>query len=260
MKTKQTVVQMPGVAQAVPDSFDDQPTVAPLVNVSLGVRALQAAINAPAHLPRIVAFYGASGAGKSTMAAYCANKYQAYYVEVQSLWTPTDLIEAILTDMGISPKGTNAKRIGQIAEELVLSRRPLIIDEFDYVVGKKMVEVVRDIYQGSHAPIMLIGEEQMPSRLTRWERFHRRVLVWQPSQPTTIDDVRCLARLYCARVTIADDLLGLVNRAGRGSAGRAAVNIERVREAALGAGLSMVDRAWWGDRELYTGDAPGRRV
>lgn len=53
----------------------------------------------------------------------------------------------------------------QIGEELSLSQRPLIIDEADFLVQKRMIEVVRDIYESSQATIILIGEEAMPVKL-----------------------------------------------------------------------------------------------
>jgi len=253
------VVQMPGADRAQAETLDTPATIAPLTNVALGSAALQQAMNARAHLPKIVVVYGFSGAGKSTLAGYLANKHRAYYVEAESAWTATDLTETILLDMGIAPLPRIAQKTSQIAEELVLSQRPIIIDEFDHIVNKKMVEVVRDIYNKSHAPMLLLGEEQMPNHLRRWERFHRRVLKWQPMQPTDIEDVRCLARLYCDRVHVHDDLLQLINKTARGSAGRVTINLEEVREQALAEGRADADRAWWGDRPLYTGEAPARR-
>ena len=44
-------------------------TVANLANVSLAVKALERAIDRPAHLPGMVVLYGPSGWGKSTAAA-----------------------------------------------------------------------------------------------------------------------------------------------------------------------------------------------
>lgn len=59
----------------------------------------------------------------------------------------------------------------QIGEELSLSQRPLIIDEADFLVQKRMIEVVRDIYESSQATIILIGEEAMPVKLQNGSAF-----------------------------------------------------------------------------------------
>ena len=235
-------------------------TTAPLQNVALCNGALERALHRPAHLPGLVAFYGPSGWGKSTAAAYCANRHRAYYVECKSSWTKKALLSAILTEMGIAPAKTLYEMADQISEQLVLSQRPLIIDEMDHIVTKKAVEVIRDIYEGSNAAILLIGEENMPAKLREWERFHNRMLSWTPAQPCDIDDTRALARMYCRDVEIADDLLERVLEVSRGAARRICVNIEHVRQETLVQGDNTMDAATWGQRTLYSGEAPKRRV
>lgn len=234
-------------------------TVAPLRNVSLCRGALESALRRPGHLPGLVAFSGPSGYGKSTAAAYVANRYRAYYVECKSTWTKKYLLLSILTEMGITPDKTIPEMTAQISEQLVLSGRPLIIDEMDHIVHKKAVEVIRDIYEGSNAAILLIGEEAMPKRLRQWERFHNRMLRWVQAQPSDLDDSRALANLYCRDVEIADELLQRIVEVSRGVARRICINIELVRQEALSIGLERMALAdWHGD--LYTGDAPTRRV
>jgi hypothetical protein len=42
---------------------------------------------------------------------------------------------------------------------------------------------VRDIYEGSGAAVLLVGEERFPMALKRAsERFYDRVLKWQPAE------------------------------------------------------------------------------
>lgn len=235
-------------------------TTAPLQNVALCNGALERALNRPAHLPGLVAFYGPSGWGKSTAAAYCANRHRAYYVECKSSWTKKALLMAILTEMGIAPARTLYEMADQISEQLVLSQRPLIIDEMDHIVTKKAVEVIRDIYEGSNAAVLLIGEELLPAKLREWERFHNRMLSWTPAQPCDLDDTRALVGMYCRDVAIADDLLERILEVSRGAARRICVNIEHVRQETMVQGRQHMDAATWGQRTLYSGEAPKRRV
>ena len=235
-------------------------TTAPLTNVARCNGALQTAMNRPSHLPGLVAFYGPSGWGKSTAAAYCANRHRAYYVECKSSWTKKALLSSILTEMGIAPAKTLYEMADQISEQLVLSGRPLIIDEMDHIVTKKAVEVIRDIYESSNAAILLIGEELLPAKLREWERFHNRMLSWVPAQPCDLSDAKQLAKLYCREVTIAEDLLEKVVDVSRGAARRICVNIELIRQEALGNGTDEMDLATWGYLPIYSGEAPKRRV
>lgn len=254
------VKQEESVTQTVTNVNFGGSTTAPLQNVALCNIAMERAIHRPAHLPGMVAFYGPSGWGKSTAAAYVANKHRAYYVECKSTWTKKFLLLSILTEMGVAPAKTIPEMTAQVSEQLVLSQRPLIIDEMDHIVTKKAVEVIRDIYEGSNAAILLIGEENMPAKLREWERFHNRMLTWTPAQPCDLDDTRALASLYCRDVEIADDLLERILEVSRGTARRICVNIENVRQEALMMGGSTIDANTWGQRTLYSGEAPKRRV
>ncbi len=235
-------------------------TIAPLVNVSLCSTALANAMNRPPHLPGLLVMYGPSGIGKSFSAAYAANRYQAYYVECKSSWTRKALLAAILNSMGIVPAKTLPEMTDQAAEQLALSGKPLIIDEMDHIVEKKAVEVIRDLYEGSQGTILMIGEECLPSKLKVWERFHNRILDWIPAQLASLEDCRLLARLYSPEVMIADDLLEEITRSAKGCVRRMCVNIEQIRRIAQDVGVSEISLAEWGNRSLYTGDAPKRRL
>lgn len=232
---------------------------APLANVALCLGALEKLKNRPAHLPGIGVFYGPSGYGKSTAAAVGCIRHNAYYVQARSSWTRKAAHQAILKEMGVTPGKTLADMAEQVAEQLVLSGRPLIVDEVDYLVDRGSVEILRDIYEASQAPILLIGEEALPNKLKRYERFHGRVLAWTPAQPASMEDALALRDLYGTRAAIADDLMALIHDQAHGSVRRIVVNIEMVQDTAKNLGLDAIDAAAWGKRLLYTGDAPSRR-
>ena len=234
------------------------PGKAPLANVGLTLGALTGAMHRPAHLPGIVVLYGPSGLGKSTAACIAMSQLRAYYVQAKSSWTRKAVYQSILKVMGIVPAKTVYEMEAQVTEQLAASGRPLIIDECDHLVAKGSIEIVRDIYQGSNAPILLIGEEHLPHSLTRWERIHNRVLEWVPAQYADLDDARALRDLYCKRVSVADDLLEHIHSQSKGIARRICVNIERAEQAGLELGKKEIDMAAWGKRALYTGDAPVR--
>jgi len=235
-------------------------TTAPITCVSLCLEAIYRATDRSQHLPGIVALYGPAGWGKSTAAAYAANKTRAYYVAAKSVWTRKAFMLAILKEMGIRPGKTLYELSDQVAEQLAISGKPLIIDEMDHLVQNNGVELVRDIFESSGAPILIIGEEHLPNELKKFERFHSRVLVWQPVMPVTYEDAQHLARLYARDIEIKPDLLRRIHELANGSVRRVSVNIDMVREEALKMGAREMDLATWGDRELYTGEAPARRV
>lgn len=234
--------------------------VADIANIGLCDIALEKAIERTNSLPGMVCLYGPSGFGKSVAATYVAIRRRAYYIQAKSVWTKKFILEAILAEMGMRAVGTIPQMLEQIAQELAISNRPLIIDEMDHLVDRNAVELIRDIYEASQAPILLIGEEQLPNKLKKWERFHGRVLSWVPAQPVALSDARKLVPLYAGDVHVADDLLEhLVDLSG-GSVRRVAVNLEMIQDTALTSGWEEVDLAAWGKNPLYTGEAPKRRL
>jgi len=237
------------------------PTVAPLTNVSLTLQAVERAQRRSHGLPGIVVLHGPSGWGKSTAAAYTAAQTRAYYVAMQSVWTRRAFLEAVAREMGLASIGTIATLAGQIAEQLVLSGRPLIIDEADVLAERDGgAGIIKDLYESTLGTILLIGEEKLPQKLTRYERLHGRVLEWVGAQPASVADAMALTRIYCPGVKVADDLLRELVKRAKGSVRRIAVNLDRVRQEASSMGWDQVDLALWGERAIYTGEPPARRV
>lgn len=234
-------------------------TIAPLRNVGLCMELVERVMSRPAHLPGLATFHGFSGYGKTFSATLAANTHRALYVEVGSTWTRKRFLEALLTELGQPARGTIADMADLVISTLAQEGRPLIIDEFDHVVARGYVELVREIHDKSCSAIILIGEELLPSKLVKWERFHGRMLDWIPAQPADLTDVRHLAQLYAPGVVITDDLLARITEAASGRVRRACVSIERVCEMARTGGLATVDLATWGDRPLFMGLPPARR-
>jgi hypothetical protein len=239
-------------------------TLAPLTNVGATLSAMLSAMDRVNGLPGLVCLYGRSGYGKSSAAAYTANQTRAYYVELKSLWSTKHILINILRDMGILPANTVAEMLDQVCEQLSLSNRPLIIDQADYLVDKGRAQILMDIYEGSKAPILFIGEERLSTAMkARNNTVHRRVLHWIEAQPASLGDCQALARLYCPGLDVGEDLLAHINRVVEGCTGRVAVNLNLLAERAKVHGWARADLASWkgqsaADQRLYTGE-PGRK-
>lgn len=240
--------------------------VAPLRNVAALVELI-ARVSGRSHgLPGMACFYGPSGYGKTTAAVYSANKFNAFNVQVKSVWTGKKLCQAILEDLGIPPSRTIADMVDQVSDELGKTGRPLLIDEADHLVNRGMIEIVRDIYESSGAPVILIGEEQLPKKLMQWERVHGRMLDWVGAEPGVVQDVTHLAPIYCPGVELDDAFKQHLLEASNSSIRRICINLARVLEVVRTDGPSdpdggapKVTRQSWGQRGFFTGAAPTPR-
>lgn len=137
---------------------------APLGNVVAMVELVMRLQNRTPGLPGMATYYGKSGLGKTTAAIWAGHKFKAHHVELRSRWTPKHFCEKVMEELGldIGKRMTVSKMIDAIAEQLGRTQRPLLIDEADYLLRHDMVEIARDFYEGSGAPVILIGEEHLP--------------------------------------------------------------------------------------------------
>lgn len=238
---------------------------AALTNITLGLEAAEVATGRRDHLPGMVCLTGHSGLGKSMTAAYVAQLYRAYYVEVRRIWNRNAFLESILLQMGISfDKLSMPKKLSLICEQLGASGRPLIIDEFDNIVDRsnpaEYLELVRDIVDGSQGAVIIIGEERLPQKLVKYERFHNRILSWYQAVPADLGDCRILAQFYYPELQIHDDLLASIHSQTKGITRRICINLDAVAREAADRGISQISLAEWGGRSFHTGEPPKART
>ncbi|MBY6091047.1 AAA family ATPase [Maritimibacter alkaliphilus] len=234
-------------------------TVAPLRNVMLLNALIRRVNDRDPDLPGMACFYGPSGYGKTVAATWNANETSAYWVEMRESWTRKSLFTAILRNMGLEPRRTIPEMSEQISRELAITGRPLLIDEADYLMKNKMIELVRELYEDSKSAIILIGEERLPQNLTRLERVHNRMLEWVAAQPADLREVALLAQLKCPDLTFEEGVFEVILEAAGGRARRVVTDLDQARVDAHTRGVDHFTLADAARINFYTGDAPAPR-
>lgn len=228
--------------------------LAPLRNVMSFMTMVERLEGRSSGIPGMGCFYGPAGFGKSMAAMYCGMRTEACLVQCESCWTPTALCEAILDELGVKPQSTVWRMAKQIQQALASDNIPLIIDEADHIVTKKYIELIRDLYEKSQVPVILIGEEAMPSKLQQWQRINSRLLARVPAEPLDKQDFDILAGIRCPDVELAPDLAQAIQMASRGSARLIVNNLDSVRMEAQVRGVSgPVSLADLGKFDLHDG-------
>lgn len=236
------------------------PNIAPLKNVLLMRSLLEQLVARSPGQPGIGVFYGFAGLGKSNAcaAAHAANR-GSVYVELRDHFTRKSFLAALLAEMGVRAERTIAEMFDQVCAELLLSQRALILDMGDYLVKRNLVDTLLDLYEGSKAPVVLVGEEHFPKKLKRAsERFYDRVLLWRLAELADMEDTRKLAKLYSPDLDIKDDVLEKIHEAAGKVARKIATSIERERQDAKKAGLRSLSLKDRGDKPFYNGEPPTR--
>lgn len=234
----------------------EKKTLAPLRNVSRMLALIDRLQSRGDGVPGMGCFYGFSGLGKSMAASFCCNSTRAIHVQMKSVWTHKKLCEAILDELGLPSRGTAADMVDRIAEALAADGLPLLIDEADFLVRKNMIEIVRDLYEMSETPVILIGEELLPQKLKRWERVHGRIRSWVSAELADDRDFELLRQIRAPGIEIEPALAAAIKKASSGSARRLVVNLDEVEEISRRIGRTTVGLSDWGGQPLYTGEAP----
>jgi len=232
--------------------------IAPTSNIGLVHTLMEQLTGRAAGLPGIGAFYGRSGLGKSFGASYASHPagFNGIYVSCRSFETKKSFAEQICKSIGITAKGNIPLIVDAIVEVLSITNRPLIVDEVDYIVESRTLELIRDIHDASGAAILLIGEEHLPAKLKRHERFDNRVLTWQPAAVCSSGDFDLLAKQYAGDIQVSADLKKRVLAETNGITRRVVVNLENIKRWCDRKGVKEAPANC--DVDLYTGRAPGR--
>lgn len=236
--------------------------VASIATLDLVAATLERLSNRRLGVPGIGVLYGPSGWGKTFSTNTLANESRAYYVQMLSAWRSKDLLEKILSEMGVAHgKSTVSKLLDMVTQQLSASRRTLIIDEFDHAAkNDTLVELTRDIYEGSQGSLLLVGEELLPRKLEAWERFHSRVSTWAPAQKVSIEDAIKLTPIYCPGITVADDALARLVVLSKGSVRRVVNCLTAIHEHSQLYALDEVSAQTLAGITLPSDRAPERRV
>jgi len=233
-------------------------TIAPLTNVARFTELVDGLVNRPPALPGFGVYYGKSGLGKTFSALYAINSFRAHYVECDSTWTQKAFCAHVMLEIGLLPPGTPLCQPIWVATAAIGAyfadnpKRPLIIDEADILVKRRMIEVVRAIYKhcaDAGASIVLIGEENMPHALKMWERVDSRVLKSTRAEPLTQEDILILTGMICPGIEIDAALLIRLRQTTGGSARRVVGKLYGLKEFCGQRGLTSATLDAWNPAE-----------
>jgi DNA transposition AAA+ family ATPase len=234
-------------------------SVAPLANVARLTRLIDKCQNRTFGLPGMGCFFGRAGLGKTHSGIYATNAFNAVHVEAMPIGGVKGLLSMIVAELGMKPRKTGSDMFNQIAQELAVTGRPLIIDEADKILHDTPIEIIRRLHDVSGVAVILMGEESLPQQLQRWERVHSRMLSWVGAEPATLDDVGHLTKIYARGITLSDDLKAALLAASGGSIRNVSTNLANLSEYAALHGKVKLDLGEWGGQAFHTGTAPAPR-
>ena len=144
-------------------------------NVKNFISAINNLQNKPDGVPRMSLVYGEPGLGKSRTALWWAVKNDAVYLRSSNMMSGRWFLEELVEELGESPMSKSSDLFNQTVNQLIEVPRTLIIDEIDYLLNdSKAIETIRDIYDRTNVPIVLIGMNKANKKFIRHRHIYDR--------------------------------------------------------------------------------------
>ena len=177
--------------------------------------------------------HGPSGYGKTTTMTWLFNQdhVDAVYVRCRATDTPSSLLTKIAFEMGLDPKYPLGRMVDDIVENMRHKELSLFVDEVDYVIGSaRIMESLRDIYDLTQQPVLLIGMDQIARRISHRKQLFNRISEWIEFQPADFEDVALFAdELLANEIRLEEDLLEAVQRKANGEVTSYFISIRKNR-------------------------------
>ena len=223
-------------------------------NVRKFMQATEDLLNRPMGTEGMGLLWGEPGEGKSTAVARVCDKYDGIYVRAVGCWTVTSMLGDICRELGGERKLRRSDMVDFIVHELRKDNRaarPILCDEADYCFRQfEMVDALRDIYDLSGCPVIMIGMEDIAKRISANARIARRITQWVEFKGLDISDVQTVAA-ECCEVAISDDLCQHLHKECSANIGRIIIGLTKIEKLAKANSLTTMDCAAWNNRPLY---------
>lgn len=207
---------------------------------------------ANANSPGIGLFSGDAGNGKTTAGGYLFVQADGVLVRCLRADTLGTFLERLAGDLGLEQRQRKADMLNYIVKELALTRRPLFIDEADYLVERTdVLETIRDIYDMANVPIVLIGYAQLPRKVKRLPQLFSRIAQHVEFRKADMDDIVTMADSLVDRTKISEDLLAELLDVSRGNFRSIHTGLVAIEKFAAANDLPSISLAQWGDQAFF---------
>ncbi|MFH2125740.1 MAG: AAA family ATPase [Pseudomonadota bacterium] len=166
-------------------------------NVRRAIEYATALRNQGEAMPRLGAWHGDAGRGKTETSVYYAGKHSARMVTPKVNSSQLDLLNALYAEL----KDQKSARFGRTRDAydaclrlMFSSTEPVLIDEADRISGRTvLVETLRDLSDRTGCPIIFVGTNQMMLQLQQREQVASRLAEVVAFLPLSVEEVSMAA-------------------------------------------------------------------
>ncbi len=166
----------------------------------------------------LVLIQGKYGIGKSELTERWASENGHSFIRAKKVWTPRAMLEDIATELALSVRGSAKDIENRITQHLAQTMQALIIDEADYLAdmkGAAKLETIRDISDVTGTMVFLVGMENFPAIVQRYDHIASRVARIVQLNPLDLADVQVTCKAK-AEVALTPALVEQIHRDSKG--------------------------------------------
>jgi len=201
-------------------------------------------LNRSSIVPGIGLIHGESGFGKTTSVQWLFNQdgVNGVYIRCYRTDTVTSLLEKIAKEIGVPPKHNLRAMVDAIIEVIRKEALALFIDEADYIVSNaRIMETLRDIYDATEQPLILVGMEEIARRISQRKQLFNRISQWVEFKPADLDDVALIAReMLEVDVEIDEELLDLIRKRSNGVVRVIVTALDKLEKLAMASNVNRL--------------------
>jgi len=163
-------------------------------------------------VPGMGLLYGEPGLGKTKASLWWAAHNDAVFIRTKRLYTGHWMLQEIVAELGEAPAYRTADLFRQIRDQLLERPRAIFVDECDSLEGR-IIETLRDVYDETNAPMILIGMGQADKKLMRYRHLWDRLSEIVKFNELTQADISGIAAQLC-EVPLAEDAVSFIHAQG----------------------------------------------
>lgn len=205
--------------------------------------AFRAVRDLPPGHPKMMLVHGQPGLGKTTAVDTLHLRYGGIYAVASSTWSQRGMLEKLADRLGVNLRSRD--RVGDILDKILdeLTRhrdRMIVIDEFDRLTHKTaIVELLREIYDVSDVPLVMVGMGSIDKALADIPQFPQRIGRKVEFRSLDLEDAKNVAKRL-TEISLTDDLVEQLWRKCDGIIRLLVTQIANVETLALREGLESV--------------------
>ena len=202
--------------------------------------------------PAICLFSGKSGLGKTTAGAFLFVQADGVLVRCYRADTLPAWLWRLARELGLDKRKSKVDMLNFIVRELSLSGKPLFIDESDYIADNiEILETIRDIYDMSGVPVIMIGYDLLPVKIKRLEQLHNRISQHVKFQRADEEDISIMASELVEHTVISPDLLQELLDVSKGNFRRITTGLASIERFTKSNNLKTINADQWAQRQFF---------